>query len=200
LIIGLPGAGKTTLAKDIAAQQSLAVEHLDQVIFGEGWTPRPEQDVKAKVAAIVKKDAWVVEGLSATIRSYQMDDLMVAADKIYYLDGPALVRAKRIASRMKSHVLGREDLPGHENGNRYGLNKATTAHITRIMLKLNQHMNGLPGENSFVFGAQVGYCPNFRAIYGQRQMTQLRKELGLIDIVSTNYPLLPEKTDRQAVR
>jgi len=50
-IIGLPSAGKTTLADGLAAHLGAPVHHLDHVAFvDDQWTPRPLQEREAMVS------------------------------------------------------------------------------------------------------------------------------------------------------
>ncbi|MEM6769010.1 MAG: AAA family ATPase [Bacteroidota bacterium] len=62
LIIGCSGSGKSTLARALAARTGLPVIHLDQEYFGPDWT-EPSQEVwRARVAKLVERDAWVMDG------------------------------------------------------------------------------------------------------------------------------------------
>jgi hypothetical protein len=87
-IIGIPSAGKTTLAKDVSSRLDLPYHGLDPVAFvDDRWTlgSVPERD--AMVAGILDEPSFVTEGgfLGWT------EDLFSAADHIVWLDPPLTV-------------------------------------------------------------------------------------------------------------
>lgn len=59
LVAGTAGAGKTTLANQLAVMRNLPRFEMDNLHWGLSWTPRPNflNDVASAVAA----DAWVTE-------------------------------------------------------------------------------------------------------------------------------------------
>ncbi len=87
-IIGIPSAGKTTLANDISRLLGVPCHDLDSLIFvDERWSLRPISDRDAMVARILEEPSFVTEGgfLGWT------DGLLSAADHIVWLDPPLVV-------------------------------------------------------------------------------------------------------------
>ncbi|HRD75408.1 MAG TPA: AAA family ATPase [Hyphomicrobiaceae bacterium] len=82
LILGSSGAGKSTLADEIGRKLTLPVIHLDKEFWLPGWV-EPEKPVwRVKVAELVQRDAWVMDGnYSATL-----DIRLPRADAIIWLD------------------------------------------------------------------------------------------------------------------
>jgi adenylate kinase family enzyme len=111
-ILGASGAGKTTLAARLAAR--LGVEHieLDALYHGPNWTARPPDEFRACVAAIVERDAWVIDGGYGAVLG---DVVPRAADAIVWLDLPLLVTLARLARRSARRLVMRTEL---WNGNR----------------------------------------------------------------------------------
>ena len=66
VVVGTSCAGKTTLARRLAA--ILASEHLelDSVYWGPEWTPRP--DFTQTVLAIAQRPRWVIDGNYSAVR------------------------------------------------------------------------------------------------------------------------------------
>jgi adenylate kinase family enzyme len=95
-ILGASGAGKTTLAARLAAR--LGVEHveLDALYHGPNWTARPPDEFRARVDAIVERDAWVIDGGYGAVLG---DVVPRAADTIVWLDLPLLVTLARLTRR-----------------------------------------------------------------------------------------------------
>jgi adenylate kinase family enzyme len=111
LVAGTSGAGKTTLARAVAAALDLPHTELDALFHGPGWTPRPS--FLAEVEALVASPRWVTE--------WQYDDarplLLARADLLVALDLPRRVVMTRLVRRTVRRSLRHEPL---WNGNREG--------------------------------------------------------------------------------
>jgi hypothetical protein len=95
-IIGLPSAGKTTLAKDLATWLDVPHHDLDALAFvDERWTLRPSGDRDLLLEGILKQSNFVTEGgfLGWT------EPLFAAADRILWLDPPLRVLVWRHVRR-----------------------------------------------------------------------------------------------------
>ena len=62
LVIGSPGAGKSTLAAELAERTGLPLIHLDQQFWLPGWVERNSGEWDARVLALVKKGRWIIDG------------------------------------------------------------------------------------------------------------------------------------------
>lgn len=107
-IIGLPSAGKTTLATDLAARLGVPYHGLDPIAFvDEEWTLRPAPERDAMVAQILAEPGFVTEGgfLGWT------DALFAAASHIVWLDPPLRVliwrHIRRVGLRHPWWLAGR---------------------------------------------------------------------------------------------
>ena len=95
LIIGSSGAGKSTLATRIAEKLHLPVIHLDTEYWQPGWTVPPEENWREKVAELVARDRWVMDGNY----SGSFDLRMPRADMIVWLDPPTWICLLRALKR-----------------------------------------------------------------------------------------------------
>jgi adenylate kinase family enzyme len=94
LVIGISGAGKTTLATRLAAATGLPLIHLDREHWLPEWQEPPKAEWRAKVRSLVAADEWVIDGNFAGT----FDLRMPRADAIVWLDYPSprcLVRVLR---------------------------------------------------------------------------------------------------------
>ena len=73
-IVGVPGAGKSTLARAIGQRRSLPVIHLDAHYFNPGWTPKGEDEWLPVYDDLVSRDEWVMDG------AFAMDKALDRAD------------------------------------------------------------------------------------------------------------------------
>jgi len=82
LIIGSCGAGKSMLAEELSRKMDLPLICLDQYYWKPGWVRTSREEWRKKVAELVKKDKWVMDG------NYQstFDIRIPASDAIILLD------------------------------------------------------------------------------------------------------------------
>ena len=62
MIIGSPGAGKSTLARELARRTGLPLHHLDQLYWKPGWVEPEREQWAGAVARLASEQRWVIEG------------------------------------------------------------------------------------------------------------------------------------------
>ena len=62
MVIGSPGAGKSTLSGKLAAVTGLPLFHLDAEYWLPGWTEREPREWQDKLADIVAGKRWIIDG------------------------------------------------------------------------------------------------------------------------------------------
>jgi adenylate kinase family enzyme len=110
LVVGSPGAGKSTLARHIAHITGLPLIHLDQHFWRPGWQ-EPDQAIWAgRVAALIAWPRWVMDGNYGGTLPLRL----AAADTVILLDLPTWLCLVRVLRRViASYGRTREDLaPG----------------------------------------------------------------------------------------
>jgi adenylate kinase family enzyme len=103
LVIGSPGAGKSTLAAAIAARTGLPLLHLDGHYWRAGWIEPDKQDWAAQVEALAAGERWVMDGNYGGTLPMRL----ARADTVIWLDFPVwlcLVRIVRRAVRYRGRV------------------------------------------------------------------------------------------------
>ncbi len=99
MVIGCSGAGKSTFARALARELDLPLVHLDAEYWLPGWAQPTRDAWRAKLAAIVARKAWVLDGNYASA----FDISMPRADIIVFLDLPLHVSLRGILWRPLRH-------------------------------------------------------------------------------------------------
>lgn len=95
MVIGSGGAGKTTVARELAALTGLPLVHLDQLFWRPGWVRTPTDEWRRVVQNLVAADRWVIDGNYGGT----MDMRLAAADAVVFLDVPRLRCLTRVVKR-----------------------------------------------------------------------------------------------------
>lgn len=95
MIVGQPGAGKSTLAARIGAITGLPVVHIDHIHWRPGWQERPRAEKTAMCRAVHAQERWVFEGG----HSVTWPERLARCDTVIWLDIPVCVRLWRVLVR-----------------------------------------------------------------------------------------------------
>ena len=82
LIIGCPGAGKSTLARQMAEKLDLPLIHLDSLFWLPGWVERDKGEFDALLAEELGKPQWIIDGNYGRTLSARLE----ACDTVILLD------------------------------------------------------------------------------------------------------------------
>ena len=82
LIIGCPGAGKTTLALALKEKLGLPLVHLDQLWWKGNWENVTREEFDSRLAMALNMDRWIIDGNYS--RTIEMR--LQRCDTIIYLD------------------------------------------------------------------------------------------------------------------
>jgi hypothetical protein len=110
LVVGMSGAGKTTVARRLGVALGAPFHEMDVLALGPGFSTRPE--LVDDVHRVTGDDAWVIDSWgNPEVR----DRLWARADTVIWLDYPFALVLARLVRRSVRRTLTRERVFG---GNR----------------------------------------------------------------------------------
>jgi adenylate kinase family enzyme len=110
-LVGVSGAGKTTVGRKLAASLGVPFVELDAIFHQPDWVELPRDDFREQVGAALSAPGWVVDGNYSAVRDLVWD----RADTVVWLDLPRRLVMRRVILRTLRRAVTREAL---WNGNR----------------------------------------------------------------------------------
>jgi adenylate kinase family enzyme len=111
VIVGVSGAGKTTLAQHLALRLDVPHVELDALFWVANWTPVSPEIFRERVAQALCGDHWVTDGNFSQVR----DLTWGRATTVIWLDYGVRTMLMRLVHRTFRRIFTREEL---WNGNR----------------------------------------------------------------------------------
>jgi adenylate kinase family enzyme len=149
LVIGSPGAGKSTFARRLGEKTGIEVIHLDRLYWKPNWVETTDKD---KWRAIVKKalegDAWIIDGnYSGTLEMR-----LAKCDTVIFLDLPPALCVYRILKRVAFYRPGgRPDMAdGCDEKLDWEFVKLTWTYPTRSKPKVEALLRRFEGEKNVI--------------------------------------------------
>lgn len=99
LIIGSPGAGKSTLSHQISARTGLPLHHMDKLHWLPGWIERDREEALAEVKQVLAQVRWIIDGNYGS----SLPNRITRADTVVWLDYPTHTCLARVIKRWWQH-------------------------------------------------------------------------------------------------
>ena len=104
IVIGCPGAGKSTFSRKLRDKLSLPLHYLDMLWHKPDKTNYTREEFDEKLSLILKTDKWIIDGNYN--RTLEMR--LSACDTVFLLDFPTEVCLQGVESRIG---IKREEMP-----------------------------------------------------------------------------------------
>ncbi len=95
IVIGCPGAGKTTFSNRLGTVLHISVHHLDRYFWKENWKPTPQEEFKNIVSSLMKDEDWILDGNFKNSIEHRIN----FADTIILFDFPKRIILWRVLKR-----------------------------------------------------------------------------------------------------
>lgn len=164
LVVGSSGAGKSTVAGELARRLDLPVIHLDRHYWRPGWVAPTGDEFRAEVAALADRPAWVMDGNYAST----LDLRLPRADLLVLCDPHRLRCLARVLRRRWAHrAAPRPDLPE-------GCPERVDLDLLRYVWRYPRH------SRPRVLAAVAAYAPALpvRRLRGRRDVARLLEGWG----------------------
>lgn len=104
IVIGCPGAGKSTFSRRLRDLTGLPLYHLDMIWHKPDGTTIPKEEFDSALREILPRDCWIIDG------NYKrtLEERLKYCDTVFLLDFPVEVCLAGAQSRIGTK---REDLP-----------------------------------------------------------------------------------------
>ena len=107
-VVGPPGSGKTTLARQVGERTGIEVVHLDHSFFRPGWDEMPSDEWRATHQRLLTHEAWIMDGTYADT----IDDRLAMADTVITLTFARWRCLVRVLRRILGHYGQDVQAPG----------------------------------------------------------------------------------------
>ena len=95
LVIGSPGAGKSTLSHQLAQRTGLPLHHLDRMFWLPGWVERDREQGRATLGEVLATESWIIDGNYGSTLPMRLE----RADTVIWLDYPTWLCLVRVFKR-----------------------------------------------------------------------------------------------------
>jgi adenylate kinase family enzyme len=132
LVVGCSGAGKSSLARALAARLACEWVELDELFWGPQWTPKPLAQFQTLAAQAAARESWVIDGNYRAVRHI----VWPRATHIVWLDLSRTRVMWQVARRTLARVLSGQVL---WHGNRESWRKAFFSHESILLWAWRTH-------------------------------------------------------------
>ncbi len=95
LVIGSPGAGKSTLSHQLTERTGLPLYHMDKLHWLPGWVERDRAEALVQVEQVLAQDRWIIDGNYGSTLPVRIK----RADTVIWLDYPTWLCLWRVLKR-----------------------------------------------------------------------------------------------------
>ncbi len=144
IVIGCPGAGKSTFARRLRDKLGIELYYLDMIYHRPDRTMIPSEEFDARLAEIMLKEQWIIDG------NYQrtIPVRLKNCDTVFLLDYPLEICLSGAVSRVGTE---REEMPWVENELDLKLKETITEFSEKQLPAIYEYLDGYPNLAKYIF-------------------------------------------------
>ena len=107
LILGCPGAGKSTFARKLRDKTGLPLYYLDMIWHKPDRTTITKQEFDAKLSEIIKQEEWIIDGNYGRTLEMRFKE----CDTVFFLDMPW--QEEELSAEFRNFIINfsRDEIP-----------------------------------------------------------------------------------------
>lgn len=144
IVIGCPGAGKTTFAKGLKEKVGLPLFHLDSIWHKADRTHITREEFDARLGEILALDEWIIDG----DYSRTLERRIAACDTVMLFDLPVKVCLDGVISRLGK---ARSDMPWMDTELDPRLKESVEQFPSENLVQIYQLLQKYSDKNIIVF-------------------------------------------------
>lgn len=102
VVIGIPGAGKSTFSRELGERLDLPVHHLDRYFWNPGWKACSHEVFNHRLQELLDADQWILDGNYRRTIPLRLS----CADTAILLDLPRRIAMTRVLRRIVTYRNG----------------------------------------------------------------------------------------------
>lgn len=147
-IIGAPGSGKTTLAKDLKEIYKLPVIHIDSIHHLRDWKLRDKKERDKIILENARKDKWIMDGTFFDTLKERLE----LSDKIIYLRYSTCVNLWGAIKRMIFHLgKERDEIPGCKDRIDFSFLAYVATYNFKMRKKIEEELKNISKDKIIIF-------------------------------------------------
>ncbi len=144
IIIGCPGAGKSTFARKLKDKLGIELFYLDRIYHKADRTTVSREEFDAELAEIMKKKQWIIDGNYQRTIPVRLQN----CDTVFLLDFPL----ETCLSGAKNRVgIKREEMPWFENELDTKLEETILDFSEKQLPVIYKHLNDYTNLTKYIF-------------------------------------------------
>ncbi len=151
-VVGSPGSGKTTFARELVRRLGLPCYEMDQLFWKPGWRESADAEFFPKVEAVTSQPRWVLDGNYTRTLAIKWKRVQL----VIWLDPSFLAALSSVTARTVRRAFTSEELwPG--TGNRESLAQAFLTRKSIIWLALRMHARNRRKYNALMAAPEYSH-------------------------------------------
>ena len=148
IVIGSPGAGKSSFSKKLKNITKLPLYHIDMLYHKKDGTHITKEELEEKLKEIFKTDKWIIDGNYSKTLKERFD----RADLIIWLDYSTYAQVKGIFNRiLKNYGKEKTEIPGCKERFNFTFFKYVITYNKKKRHIIVDSLNGIPEDKVLIF-------------------------------------------------